>query len=208
MSFLWRALFSVLLMRNRLAEQHRAFSDWAGENFLSRRVDERGKVVTQIVTQLFATGWQWEGSRRSSSPQKKEPQAGYALGVLVDQAAGAGGLGVPPDPVLPKVFNQAPIGFNSRSRAPDLIIGFETNRRNCGHGLRQREAIGPLCVPSRLVESWRAFLHRKRYERHGTRLCAHAPNPTMHSASAANIATFTTASIMLPSTESRLHLRY
>jgi hypothetical protein len=53
---------------------------------------------------------------------KKEPQAGYALGVLVDQAAGAGGLGVPPDPVLPKVFNQAPIGFNSRSRAPDLII--------------------------------------------------------------------------------------
>jgi hypothetical protein len=37
MSFLWRALLSVLLMRNRLAEQHRAFSDWAGENFLDER---------------------------------------------------------------------------------------------------------------------------------------------------------------------------
>jgi hypothetical protein len=42
------------------------------------------------------------------------------------------------------------------------------------------------------------------YERHGTRLCAHALNPTMHRASAANTATFNTASIMLPSTESRI----
>jgi hypothetical protein len=38
---------------------------------------------------------------------------------------------------------------------------------------------------------------------HGTRLCAHALNPTMHRASAANTATLNTASIMLPSTESR-----
>jgi hypothetical protein len=33
------------------------------------------------------------------------------------------------------LINRAPIGFNSRSRAPDLIIGFETNRRICvGYG--------------------------------------------------------------------------
>jgi hypothetical protein len=76
MSFLCRALLSVLLMRNRLAEQHRAFSDWAGENFLD--------------------------------------------------------------------------------------------------------------------------------ERHGTRLCAHAPNPTMQRPSVANTATVNSASIMAPSTESRL----
>jgi hypothetical protein len=42
------------------------------------------------------------------------------------------------------------------------------------------------------------------YVRYGTRLCAHAPNPTMQRPSVANIATFTTASIMLPSIESRL----
>jgi hypothetical protein len=42
------------------------------------------------------------------------------------------------------------------------------------------------------------------YERHGTLLCAHALNPTMHRTRAANTATFNTASIMLPSTESRL----
>jgi len=46
------------------------------------------------------------------------------------------------------------------------------------------------------------------YERYGTRLCAHALNPTMHKTSAANTAAFNTASIMLPSTESRLLLRY
>jgi hypothetical protein len=34
--------------------------------------------------------------------------------------------------------------------------------------------------------------------------CAHAPNPTMHRTSPANTATFNIASIMLPSTESRL----
>src|SRR5262249_34397650 len=43
--------------------------------------------------------------------------------------------------------------------------------------------------------------------RHGTRLRAHAPNPTMHRTSTANTATFNTASIMLPSTESRLPLK-
>ena len=45
---------------------------------------------------------------------------------------------------------------------------------------------------------------RALYERYGTRLCAHALNPTMHKTRAANTATFNTASIMLPSTESRL----
>ena len=153
-------------------------------------------------------GGNWRDRDVHRRHKKRTPSRIRAWGSCGPGGGGWGAGGVPPDPVLPKVFNQAPIGFNSRSRAPDLIIGFETNRRNCGHGLRQREVIGPLCVPSRLVESWRAFLHRKRYERHGTRLCAHAPNPTMHSASAANIATFTTASIMLPFTESRLHLRY
>jgi len=43
------------------------------------------------------------------------------------------------------------------------------------------------------------------YERHGTRLCAHALNPTMHRTRAANTATFNIASIMLPSTESTPH---
>jgi hypothetical protein len=52
------------------------------------------------------------------------------------------------------------------------------------------------------VDSTSAF-----YERYGTRLCAHAPNQTMHRARAAKIAAFNTASIMLPSTESRLPLR-
>jgi hypothetical protein len=42
------------------------------------------------------------------------------------------------------------------------------------------------------------------YKRYGTRLRAHALNPTMHRTDAAKIATFNTASIMLPSTESRL----
>jgi hypothetical protein len=36
------------------------------------------------------------------------------------------------------------------------------------------------------------------YDRHGTRLCAHAPNPAMHKTSAANTATLNIASIMLP----------
>jgi hypothetical protein len=36
------------------------------------------------------------------------------------------------------------------------------------------------------------------YDRHGTRLCAHAPNPAMHRTSDANTATLNTASIMLP----------
>ncbi len=39
------------------------------------------------------------------------------------------------------------------------------------------------------------------YERHGTRLCAHALNPTMHRASIAKTATLNSASIMFPSTE-------
>jgi hypothetical protein len=68
--------------------------------FVAARNHRRtGKVVTQIVTQLFATWWQIGGIATFIVATKKEPQAGYALGVLVDQAAGAGGLGVPPDPV-------------------------------------------------------------------------------------------------------------
>src|SRR5262249_8878903 len=47
--------------------------------------------------------------------------------------------------------------------------------------------------------------NRGLYERHEECcLCAHASNPTMHRTSAANTATFNSASIMLPSTESRL----
>jgi hypothetical protein len=46
--------------------------------------------------------------------------------------------------------------------------------------------------------------HLMSYERHGTRLCAHALNPTMHRTSVAKIATLNSASIMAPSTESRL----
>jgi hypothetical protein len=42
------------------------------------------------------------------------------------------------------------------------------------------------------------------YERHGTRLRAQAPNPTMHRASVAKTATLNSASIMRPSIESRL----
>jgi hypothetical protein len=42
------------------------------------------------------------------------------------------------------------------------------------------------------------------YERHGTRLCAHALNPTMHRTSVAKTATLNSASIMAPSTESTL----
>jgi hypothetical protein len=52
------------------------------------------------------------------------------------------------------------------------------------------------------VDSTSAF-----HERYGTRLCAHAPNQTMHRARAAKIAAFNSASIMLPSTESRLPLK-
>ena len=44
------------------------------------------------------------------------------------------------------------------------------------------------------------------YVRYGTRLCAHALNPTMHRPSVAKTATLNSASIMAPSTESRLPL--
>ena len=74
-------------------------------------------------------------------------------------------------------------------------------------GLRGDTKHIPHLVPSRLVEFgepfFRTITSSAHYERHGTRLCAHAPKPTMHSTNAANIATFNTASIMLPSTESR-----
>ena len=62
---------------------------------------------------------------------KKNPKQNTRLGFLWTRRQGLGGWGVPPDPVLFKVIDHAPIGFNSRSRAPDLIIGFETNRRIC-----------------------------------------------------------------------------
>jgi hypothetical protein len=53
--------------------------------------------------------------------------------------------------------------------------------------------------------SFLRFAHRSAvYERHGTRLCAHALNPTMHRTSVAKIATLNSASIMAPSTESTL----
>jgi hypothetical protein len=45
---------------------------------------------------------------------------------------------------------------------------------------------------------------RSLSELHGTRFCAHAPNPTMHRPRVAKTATLNSASIMLPSTESRL----
>ena len=41
-------------------------------------------VATQIATQLFATRWQNSGIATFIVATKKEPQAGYALGVLVD----------------------------------------------------------------------------------------------------------------------------
>ena len=55
MSFLCRALLSVLLMRNRLAEQHRAFSDWAGENFLAHSWQRPSAVPTLYLTQPFSS---------------------------------------------------------------------------------------------------------------------------------------------------------
>ena len=75
-------------------------------------------------------------------------------------------------------------------------------------GLRGDAKHIPHLVPSRLVEFGEPFFctitSSAHYERHGTRLCAHAPKPTMHSTNAANIATFNTASIMLPSTEKQI----
>jgi hypothetical protein len=42
------------------------------------------RFVTQIATQLFATRWQFGGIATFIVATKKEPQAEYALGVLVD----------------------------------------------------------------------------------------------------------------------------
>ena len=77
------------------------------------------RVATDFATQLFATGWQSEGSRRSSSPPKKNPKQNTRLGFLWTRRQGCRGMGC--RPIQSEVINHAPIGFNSRSRAPDLI---------------------------------------------------------------------------------------
>ena len=39
-------------------------------------------IATDFATQLFVTGWQFAGSRRSLSPQKKNPKQNTRLGFL------------------------------------------------------------------------------------------------------------------------------
>jgi hypothetical protein len=92
----------------------------------------------------------------------------------------------------------APQGAGLRWRA-FLIVGVPlTAARICGQTMFGFVAVCAYLQARRLVRAF--LLHRKRYERHGTRLCAHAPNPTMHSTNVANTAILNTASIMLPST--------